>query len=188
MVPMVYIWAWAAPPLQPDRWTSSSTAVAAPRPRPQPPETARVSPPREPASGRAGLQAEVDEPGTGDRRLLYAGGVDIHARDEIPGDVLRLATEGARQRHRQICRPVAERRITRSFDGGFDRVRSAKRTRRPDQGVANDRVRCHSTPNLWTMTCRVWASRCPHRRSHCSRSCPGPAPYAGPSCRPSRNR
>ena len=34
---MVYIWAWLAPPLQPERWTSSRTAMAAPSPRPEPP-------------------------------------------------------------------------------------------------------------------------------------------------------
>jgi len=37
IVPIVYIWAWQAPPLPPERWISSSTAAPAPRPRPEPP-------------------------------------------------------------------------------------------------------------------------------------------------------
>ena len=40
---MVYIWAWAAPPLQPERWTSSSTAVAALKPSPEPPYSSGIS-------------------------------------------------------------------------------------------------------------------------------------------------
>ncbi len=35
--PMVYIWAWQAAPLPPERWISSSTAAAADRGRPAPP-------------------------------------------------------------------------------------------------------------------------------------------------------
>jgi len=34
---MVYIWAWQAAPLQPERWISSRIAEAAPRPSPDPP-------------------------------------------------------------------------------------------------------------------------------------------------------
>ena len=54
---MVYIWAWQAPPLHPDRWISSSTAVAAPRPRPEPPKASGISTDRKPASVRAWTKA-----------------------------------------------------------------------------------------------------------------------------------
>jgi hypothetical protein len=49
-VPIMYICAWQAPPLQPLAWTSSSTAAAALNPRPLPPYSSGIKAPRNPAS------------------------------------------------------------------------------------------------------------------------------------------
>jgi hypothetical protein len=40
---MVYIWAWVAPPLQPERWISSRIAAAADSFRPEPPYSSGIS-------------------------------------------------------------------------------------------------------------------------------------------------
>ena len=42
MVPMMYIWAWQAAPLQPWRWISSRIAAAAERPSPAPPYSSGI--------------------------------------------------------------------------------------------------------------------------------------------------
>ena len=47
---MMYIWAWQAAPLQPARWTSSSTAAAAEMPRPEPPYSSGIRIASQPAS------------------------------------------------------------------------------------------------------------------------------------------
>jgi len=43
IVPIVYIWAWQAPPLQPSAWMVSRMAAAAERPRPEPPYSSGMS-------------------------------------------------------------------------------------------------------------------------------------------------
>ena len=57
IVPIVYICAWQAAPLQPERWISSRIAVAAPSPRPEPPYSSGIRTERKPSSRQRSTNA-----------------------------------------------------------------------------------------------------------------------------------
>ena len=83
----------------------------------------------EPLGEHVGRDAKVDE-----ARPRNVGGADARARkvdalDDGLRQIARLLAERLGEHHRETGRPIAERRIPRPFDHGFDGVRRAERLR-----------------------------------------------------------
>jgi hypothetical protein len=76
---MMYIWAWQAAALQPARWISSSTALAAEMPRPAPPYSSGIRIESQPAAVSALTNSVVGRIAAFAVELAPVGAVELQA-------------------------------------------------------------------------------------------------------------
>ena len=69
---------------------------------------------------------EVDEPRARDVGRADSGAREVDALDDGRREIARLLAERLREHHREIRRPIAERRIARTLDDRLDGVRRAE--------------------------------------------------------------
>ena len=97
---------------------------------------------RRPPATRARIEPEVDESRAGDVRVARRSPrCEVHSPDQVARDLLRLPLERLRERHREVRRPLAERRIARALEHGATESGAPSVAGCASQLVA-DEIRC----------------------------------------------
>ena len=96
---------------------------------------------------RAGIEAKVDEARAGDVRVAHRRALQVHPPDQIVRDLLRLPLEWFRQRHGEVRRPLAKRRVARPLEDGRHRIGRAKVAGRARQ-LVSDEIGCGHSLSL----------------------------------------